>query len=311
MNLLTIAIIFNMLSQRMNRMGAFVSAVALGRHCRCMCDGRGGMMGQGRRGMMGLDNRHINKGVPTKLIKKTTLVQGDAEKGRLPVHTLTFALPPGDEVPLHGRRALTHEEVAMDLGDCIKMVIPDYKPTSYSMSALRKDEFDVTVKVYPNGRASGYLDRLKVGDEIRSFGRWEGRMRNPGKYVGIIAYGVGITEGLPVARAELEKGDADEVTLLWSSRTKADTFWHDEIDSLQRTYPGKFRMVYIFSREQNDACLHGRVNPDVLKQVFKPPNPEDARFHSIGTPEMMDLTNSMLEQNGYFMPKNELLPHQF
>jgi NAD(P)H-flavin reductase len=326
-------IIFAMFSRRMTtKMGVLATAET---SCRWMDDCRGRWHGRGRghfmmghggrrhnmmmgRGghhhamMMGsAGNRHMNKGVPTKLLKKTTLVQDDADIGRLPVHTLTFALPPREEVRLHGRRALPHEDIRIDLGDVVKMVIPDHRPTPYSVSDLRQDEFDITFKVYPNGRASGFLDRLKVGDEIRSFGRWEGRERNPGKYVGIIAYGVGITEGLPVARAELEKGDADQVVLLWSSRTKADTFWQDDIAALQRAYPEKFRMVYIFSREHNDGCLHGRVNPDVLKQVFRPPYPEAARFHSVGTEEMMDLTKGMLAKNGYSMPQNELLPHQF
>ena len=47
------------------------------------------------------------------------------------------------------------------------------------------------------------------------------------KYVGVVTYGVGITEALPVAEAELKKGDADSVRLLCASRTMADTFWHD------------------------------------------------------------------------------------
>merc|ERR1712176_702004 len=99
----------------------------------------------------------------------------------------------------------------LELGDVVKMVIPNYKPKSYSMSALREDEFDVTLKVYPNGRASGFLDRLEIGQSINSFGLTKGKTRNVGDYVGVIAYGVGITEGLPVARAELEKDDAKTV----------------------------------------------------------------------------------------------------
>jgi len=343
-NSFVVLIIFRSMfaSRCTSKMGCSNFASAQQSTCRRMCHGGGGGCGGGgghrfakshgggcgghkhnghshstlavaRGGGCGGADRHAVKGVPTKLINKTTLVQGDAETGRLPVHTLTFAIPPRDQVPLHGRRALAHADVALDLGDVVKFVIPEHKPTPYSVSAMRPDEFDVTFKVYPNGRASGFLDRLEVGDEIRSFGRREFRMRNPGKYVGIIAYGVGITEGLPIAQAELEKGDAEQVHLLWSSRTKADTFWHDDIDALQRTYPDKFRMDYMVSRERHngDGSLHGRVNPEVLQQVFQPGcSPDEVRFHAIGTPDMMDMTYKMLEENGYSMPKNELLPHQ-
>jgi ferredoxin-NADP reductase len=174
------------------------------------------------------------------------------------------------------------------------------------MSALRETEFDVTVKVYPNGRASGFLDRLQVGDCINTFGMRADKIRNPGEFVGVIAFGVGITEGLPVSRAELEKGDAQQVVLLWASRTSADTFWHEEIEDLLQTYPSSFQVVRILSREKKDGCLFGRINPEVLRKVFGEhlnscnsalePSNKRARFLPVGTKEMMNQTNQMLEE---------------
>lgn len=245
------------------------------------------------------------EGVPTKLIRKTTLVEEGED--RLPVHTLTFAIPKGEHH--FTGKARPHTDIRLDMGDVVKMVIPGYKPKSYSMSALRQEEgeFDVTVKVYPNGRASGYLDRLKVGDEIGSFGIVKNRSRNPGKYVGIICFGVGITEGIPVARAECEKGDAEKVVLLWASRTSADTFWHQELQQLKQRFPEKFELVNILSREKNENCLHGRINPSILQQVFSFKDPNEARFLCVGTKEMMKQTDNMLMEIGYQIPQNQLL----
>lgn len=242
-------------------------------------------------------------GVPTKLIRKTTLVP--AAVNHLPVHTLTFAIP--KDATFTGR-AISHSDVKIELGDVVKMVIPQYKPKSYSMSALRDDEFDITLKIYPNGRASGFLDRLKIGDEINTFGLSARRFRNTGTYVGIIAYGVGMTEGLPVARAELEKGDARQVVLLWASRTMDDTFWDKEITSLAENYPHKFKMVRILSREEREGCMHGRVGPEILQKVFQPIDSDEARFLSVGTKEMMRMTDSYLASINYQMPKHALLP---
>ena len=244
-------------------------------------------------------------GVPTKLIKKTTLVP--PAMNSLPVHTLTFAIPDADHPGFDGP-AIHHSKLRLDLGDVVKMVIPGYKPKSYSVSALREKEFDVTFKVYPNGRASGPLDRLQIGDTIGSFGKSANRRRNPGNYVGIVVFGVGITEGLPVARAELNDGSAEKVVLLWASRTTHDTFWKDEIQSLCGQYPDQFEMVRIFSREAQEGCLQGRVNQDVLKKVFQPANAEEARFLSVGTKEMMRQTEAMWADLGYKLPHNLLLP---
>jgi hypothetical protein len=101
-------------------------------------------------------------GVPTKLIKKITLVEESPD--HLPIHTLTFEIPRGAKFTGF---AQPHSEVRLDMGDVVKMVIPNYKSKSYSMSALRDNEFDVTFKVYPNGRASGFLDRLEIHSRFR------------------------------------------------------------------------------------------------------------------------------------------------
>jgi len=124
-------------------------------------------------------------GVPTKLLKKTTLIPATTD--HLPVYTLTFEIP--NNATFTGR-AKPHAEVRMDLGDVVKMVIPNYKPKSYSMSALRlaENEFDITLKVYPNGRASGFLDRLQIGEELQTFGISAKQTRQQGAYVGIVAY---------------------------------------------------------------------------------------------------------------------------
>lgn len=242
-------------------------------------------------------------GVPTTLLRKTTLVT--AAQDRLPVHTLTFGIPDGH---VFSGKAKSHKEIDLDLGDVVKMVIPGYKPKSYSVSALRDKEFDVTFKVYPAGRASGYLDRLSVGDCAHSFGMSAGRVRNPGNYVGIVAYGVGITEALPVAQAELTKGDAAQVTLLWASRTLDDTFWQDEINQLTQAHGGRFQFVQILSRQEKPGCLQGRIDRRVLQQVFQPPDRPGARFLTVGTKEMMSHTYDMFTSIGFPMPQHALLP---
>lgn len=249
----------------------------------------------------------------TKLIRKVTLVEGEPEDKddpgrlrRLPVHTLTFAIPSHHST--FKKPAIPHSQVRIDLGDVVKMVIPNYKPKSYSMSALRQNEFDVTMKAYPNGRASGFLDRLQIGDTIQSFGKSANRIRNPGSFVGIVCFGVAITEALPLARAELEQKDAHKVVLLWACRTWGDTFWHETLQELSESYGERFRIEYILSRDERAQCLKGRVNSQVLQEVFQPTDREEARFMSIGTKEMMRMTDEMLAGIGYEMPKQSLLP---
>lgn len=265
-------------------------------------------------------------GKPTKLIRKTLLVSEDG-LNRLPVYTLTFEIP--RNVTYFGI-AKPLEHIRIEYGEVVKMVIPGYKPKSYSVSALRVNndndnddhpneyEFDVTVKIYPNGRASGYLDRMKVGDTIRAFGMANRKTRSRGTFFGGVAFGVGITEILPMARYELENG-AGKVVVLWASRTKADTFWHEDIHELKRAYRDRFEMVHLYSREterkhlEEKGVLQGRIDATLLKEVFETRlsnagmERDDAKFLVIGTRSMMNMTNQMFTRIGFPMHKHGLL----
>jgi NAD(P)H-flavin reductase len=289
-------------------------------------------------------------GFPTPLLRKVQLVTEGLD--RLPVYTLTFAIPDISSNAATATESTTpmmvksYHDLRLDLGDVVKMIIPNYKPKSYSVSALRSTEFDVTYKLYPNGRASGYLHQLKVGGEtpIHTFVKKNSSRRHNdgGTHIGIIVYGVGITEGLPVARAELERGhcdgdDGDEsaikvqhVILIWCVRTMADAFWQNELQQLTQLHPQRFQIVYVVSREQkpssslsvpaqgsdqgiskNIQILYGqRINAQLLQELFEPFKPyrETVRFLSVGTKEMMAMTDDMLCSIQYPMPHHSLLP---
>lgn len=238
-------------------------------------------------------------GEPARLLKKVLLVEPTAD--RLPVYTLTFATPDTAENGDLG--------VRIDHGDVIKVVVPGYKPKSYSMSAARPGEFDITVKVYPNGRASGYLDSIQIGDHINVFPKGKKR-RSSGNHVGIVAFGVGITEAMPIAAAELAKAEASSVVLLWASRTLADTFWHDKAAALKEQYGDRFALVIVLSRDPTNAAAdyHGRVTPDLLHQVFAErwghaiednTLRDNTRFLTVGTKDMMKAADAMLTDIGY------------
>ena len=87
-----------------------------------------------------------------------------------------------------------------------------------------------------------------------------------------MAYGVAITEILPVAAAELAKPEAVEVRILWASRTQADTFWLDQLDALKLQHGNRFSYVEIISRDPGYAehvgALQGRITADVLRAVY-------------------------------------------
>mmetsp|Transcript_156894 Transcript_156894/g.277085 ORF Transcript_156894/g.277085 Transcript_156894/m.277085 type:complete len:272 (-) Transcript_156894:186-1001(-) len=258
--------------------------------------------------------------LPARVLRKTCLVK--ASSGCLPVYTLTFSNPPG----------LTSLGVRIDHGDVLNVCVPEdfrtdlkyhmshsFYPQAqpYSMSAERPGEFDITFKVYPGGRASGYLDSVLVGETVEVYKRGTNQ-RRPGKYVGIIAYGVGITTAFPVAKAELAKPDAERVKLLWASKTMGDTFWHEQLSAACQRYPGRFSIANILSREQQEGSLHGRINGQTLSNVFdaswrtghgqeNEAERDRVRFYVIGTQKMKSHTNMLLKKLGYPWLRHSLM----
>lgn len=236
-----------------------------------------------------------------RLLRKqclVTAVRGDNVTWweRLPVHTLTFANP--DSAPLG---------VRIDAGDVVKVIVPGVKPKSYSMSRQGEGEFDITFKTYPNGACSGYLDSLQIGDEIQCFAKGK-KSRNAGTHLGLVAFGVGITEALPVAEAELAKEDAMDVKLIWASKTWADTFWHNQINALKTQYGDRFELVHVLSREERAGCRHGRVDPKMLEVEFAWDADRDGfRFMSVGTKVMMKEFDRMIHGLGFEYPKHQFL----
>ena len=268
----------------------------------------GGGKGGGKGGGGRVQGPGLFGGHSATLLRRECLVE-PAPPERFPVYTLTFRNP--DALSRLGMG------VNIGTGDVVKVCVPNYKPKSYSMSAAREGEFDITFKVYPGGRASGYLDSIAVGQSIDVFPMGK-KARHPGAFVGLVAFGVGITEALPLAAIELSEAEAESVRLLWCSKSSGDTFWREWAARLAATYPGRFELVDTFTREDVPGARRGRVDAATLREVFDGvwgtlPGGEnevrrgEVRFTSVGTKEMMRAFDVTLGEVGYPMPAHALL----
>ena len=219
--------------------------------------------------------------VNVTLAKKTLLVEPipadwkpeDGEAQRQPVYQLEFANPPIDWA---GNTDFETIGTAIDRGDAVKFRFA-HGAKAFSVCAERPGSFDICAKIYPHGRASGYLFHMEIGDTIDCFvhrkGKRVSRDRRAGSHVALVAFGVGITECLPLAACELQQPEPQHVRLLWASRTRGDSaFWRDQIEALRVMHPERFSFVEIFSRDDEWAdrvgALKGRITPDVCRQVF-------------------------------------------
>ncbi|MBU3010989.1 ferredoxin--NADP reductase [Polaribacter vadi] len=180
---------------------------------------------------------------------------------------------------------------------------------AYSIcSSPKSDEIRVAIKAVENGTFSKYAtSELKAGDEIEISapeGRFELKPEANKNYIAFAA-GSGITPILSMIKTVLENEPTSKFTLVYGNKTAADTIFYDELNSLQTSYSDRFKLHYIFSREDVKNQLRGRIDKSVtnyfVKNMYKE-NPFDAAF-LCGPEEMINEVTNTLKGN-YFTKEN-------
>ncbi len=151
---------------------------------------------------------------------------------------------------------------------------------AYSLSSAPSlDDFlRITVKEMPDGTVSKYLKRnAKTGETFKVLpptGNFTVKT-NPDKkkhYV-FIAGGSGITPIFSMIREILYKEEKSKISLLYSNKTKKETIFLNELETLKEKFPKRLKIKYIFTKKG-----HPRIEGEAAKKYieeasgkFKPP----------------------------------------
>lgn len=146
---------------------------------------------------------------------------------------------------------------------------------AYSIcSAPNSDELRIAIKAVDNGIFSVFATTiLKEGDVLevsKPLGKFilETNSTQIKNYLGIAA-GSGITPIMAMIKAVLTDEPNSTFTLIYGNRTEADTIFKDEITLLQNAHPTQFQVQYVFSREQKETALFGRIDKGNLNFILK------------------------------------------
>ncbi|KAK4174520.1 hypothetical protein QBC36DRAFT_333471 [Triangularia setosa] len=146
-------------------------------------------------------------------------------------------------------------------------VVRPYTPTN----PLDEPGFvELMVKLYPDGKQSGYLHSLKPGDTITCL-RIPEYVWQPNKHehVALIAGGAGITPMYQLIQGILANPeDKTRITLVWGVNGDRDIFLKKELAELQSKYPGRFRAEYVVSQPEAGLTYRkGYVDRKVLEEL--------------------------------------------
>lgn len=145
----------------------------------------------------------------------------------------------------------------------------------YSLCVSPKSgELKVAVKEVKDGTFSAYANNtLKVGDTIEvappkgrfTFEPNDSKTKN----IALFAAGSGITPVLSIIKCALEEEVHSKVILVYGNKTTKDTMFLNELLELQHAYKDRFSIQFVFSQQDEDDSIFGRIEKSTVNYVMK------------------------------------------
>ncbi len=144
---------------------------------------------------------------------------------------------------------------------------------SYSIcSSPKSGELKVAIKKVENGIFSSYaISHLKIGDVIEVHepeGKFILEPTRSNNYLGIAA-GSGITPVLSMVKTVLQDEPSSSFTLIYGNKSSAETMFKSELDALSIAYNTRFNLEYVFSKQNEEGSLFGRIDKGHLNYFIK------------------------------------------
>ncbi len=146
---------------------------------------------------------------------------------------------------------------------------------AYSIcSSEKNDDIRIAVKAIENGLFSNYAyTSLTVGDTLEvappegNF-KLETDSSNLKNYLGFAA-GSGITPILSMIKTVLETEPKSTFTLVYGNKNAAQTIFKETLDSFAKKFIARFNIKYVFSQEDVEGTLFGRIDKSVTNYIVK------------------------------------------
>lgn len=174
---------------------------------------------------------------------------------------------------------------------------------AYSIcSSPKSGILKVAVKKVEKGAFSEYANKdLKAGDILQV-------MPPTGKFVlepniknyASFAAGSGITPVLSLVKSTLEEMPQSTFLLVYGNKNVEETMFYNEILELQKQFPNRFSVEFVFSRKEEENAKFGRIDRSMVNFFLKNKYNETTydAFYLCGPEEMIDEVSATLKHNG-------------
>jgi ferredoxin-NADP reductase len=191
-----------------------------------------------------------------------------------------------------GHRAGQHVDVRLTSEDGYQA------QRSYSIASAPGNGLELTVERLEDGEVSPYLvdearegDQLEVRGPIGGYFVWEA---DDPESILLVAGGSGVVPLMAMARHRAREGATAPMRLLYSSRTREDVIYRDELESLG------LEVVHTLTREQPPGWTGyaRRIDDEMLREVAFPAA-DEPRVYVCGSTRFVDAAADGLVRLGY------------
>ena len=186
-----------------------------------------------------------------------------------------FSFKAGQYITL--KTEINHETVRRDYSLCTN-------PESKTIA--------VAIKEVEGGAFSVFANKsITPGDEIEVStpnGRFIYNPNTSSETIFGIAAGSGITPVMGIAKTVLKETTNSKFVLLFGNKSEQDTIFKNELTALTNKFSDRFSVQHVFSQEQKEYALSGRINEAVINATHKKLNQNtNASAYYICGPEAM------------------------
>ena len=176
---------------------------------------------------------------------------------------------------------------------------------AYSIcSSPESKELRIAIKAVKNGYFSKFANEQLTVGKVLEVGTPEGkftfepdaaRIKN---YAAFVA-GSGITPVLSILKTVLEKEPNSTFVLVYGNKKPEDTIFYNQLHDLQQKYIGRFFVHYVFSQQNIEDHLFGRIEKSTINFILKNKHKEKEfdKFYLCGPEEMINLVSQTLKEN--------------
>ena len=176
---------------------------------------------------------------------------------------------------------------------------------AYSLSSKPgENRITIGVKKVPDGTFSVFANEtLKKGDVLEVMppqGRFVFSADSEPRDIVAFAAGSGITPIMSIVQTALDINTENRVVLVYGNKSREEAMYFDSLQELKEKYNDRFFVYYIFSRNQEEECLFGRIDKSTVNYITR--NKHNSitpdTFYLCGPLPMIESVTEALTENG-------------